>query len=133
METLKQVSGPLPPVLCGGNARIRSAAVEVALGDLDEGDLLLIQTANSLYSFSVSDARAKSGMLMGGQLGERGAAAWLIGAQENTDDESGIDDAKLAAGLRAVFLVATGDEPRRLVTSTIKRLTQVKMRIERLR
>ncbi|MFL6215198.1 MAG: hypothetical protein ACJ74J_15045 [Blastocatellia bacterium] len=127
MKTIVQpCAAPQPQWPVGGG--IRSAAVaEISLDELSEGDMLLIQTANSIYSFILADAGQRCGLLMGGRLGEASATAWLTGAQEHSDDDSAMQESHLADGLHAVFLVASDSESRRLVTSAIKRLTHLKV------
>jgi hypothetical protein len=125
-DTLEQPSAASRPLW--PNIGIRAAAVtEIGLDELSVGDLLLIQTANSVYSFTLTDAGSHSGLLMGGRLGETSATAWLVGAQEDKGDDGAIGESYLADGLRAVFLVAAGGNSRRLVTSAIKRLTHLKV------
>jgi hypothetical protein len=125
MKAIEQTRGAVGPLL-GGIFRIKApAAREIALADLDEGDLLLLQTANSVYSFSLTDVAAKGGTLMGGRLGEASATAWLVGTKAKADGDD-IEERPLAPGRHAVFMVATEDEPRRLITSAIKRITHIK-------
>jgi len=110
-----------------GGAGIKAVSVgEIGLADLEERDLLLIQTANSVYSFSLTDADERCGMLMGGQLGEASAPALLVGAQGPEKGEAGVCRTRLMAGLPAVFIVASKRESRRLVTSAIKSMTHLK-------
>ncbi|MFL6273876.1 MAG: hypothetical protein ACJ74G_01595 [Blastocatellia bacterium] len=107
---------------------IRAAAViEIGLDELGERDLLLIQTANSVYSFTVAEPKEGCGMLMGGRLGEAGAPARLTGAIPRANDDERAQGELLAPGLHAVFLVATAGDSRWLVTSAIKRLTHLKV------
>jgi|SRR5581483_6520376 len=128
MKTIEQLCTPphLPWPVKG--ARFRTATVsQIGLDELSVGDLLLIQTANSVYSFILTDEGPPSGLLMGGRLGEASATAWLVGAQEDSGDDGGTGESYLADGLRAVFLVAAGRNSRRLVTSAITRLTHLKV------
>jgi hypothetical protein len=128
METVEQLSNSPGSTLWRGHKRIRVTAQEVALAGLQASDLLLIQTANSIYSFSVTDEATKGGRLMGGRMGEASAVARLIGAQEDTRNDAGMDETLIAVSSHAVFLVSEGNDSRRLVTSAIKRLIYLKIR-----
>lgn len=130
-DTIEQPAARLPLIHSRGVAGIKAATVShIRLDELGEGDMLLIQTANSVYSFILTDLRQHGGLLMGGRLGEASAAAWLVGAQEQPNDEGGALESHLGDGLHAVFLVASGGDSRRLVTSAIKRLTHLRVPVE---
>ena len=127
-DTLEQPAARLPLIHSRGVAGIKAAAVSrIGLDELGEGDMLLIQTANSVYSFILTDLRHHGGLLMGGRLGEASATAWLVGAQAHDNDNGGVHESHLGDGLHAVFLVASGGDSRRLVTSAIKRLTHLRL------
>lgn len=131
MKTIEQPCATPHLLWPSGEAGLKAAAVaEIHLNELAEGDMLLIQTANSVYSFIVADAGSCSGLLMGGRLGEASVAALLVGAQERSDEDGGTQESHLAESLHAVFLVASGNDSRRLVTSAIKRLTHLKVPAE---
>lgn len=130
-DTIEQPAAHLPLIHSRGVAGIQAAAVSrIDLAELGEGDMLLIQTANSVYSFILTDLRQHGGLLMGGRLGEASATAWLVGAQAHASDDGGAPQSHLADGLHAIFLVASGSDSRRLVTSAIKRLTHLKVPVE---
>lgn len=128
METTQQPAGMAHSVLSRRDLRVKRsvAAKAIALDGLDEGDLLLIQTANSVYSFSVADAEARHGVLMGGQLGESCAPALLMGSQGAGPGAAAVDRSQLVAGSPAVFVVASNGVSTRLATSTVKSLTHIK-------
>ena len=128
METTKQPSGLTHPLLNRSHLRIKKtvAAKEIALDGLEDGDLLLIQTSNSVYSFSVTDASARYGVLMGGHLGEACASALLMGSRGQESGDAGIDATQLMAGFPAVFILALKGESTRLETSALKSLTRIK-------
>lgn len=127
METIEQPSGTPHPLLRRPDPGIRAAAAkEIFLAGLGEGDLLLIQTANSVYSFLVTNAKEKGGLLMGGRLGEASAQVLLAGAQSPAADAGEPDRTRIVAGLPVVFYVATPTESTRLATSAIKSLTHIK-------
>jgi hypothetical protein len=127
-DTIEQPAAGLPLIHGRGVAGIKAAAVSrIRLDELGEGDMLLIQTANSVYSFILTDLGQHGGLLMGGRLGDASATAWLVGAQEQANDDGDVQESYLGDGLHAVFLVADGSDSRRLVTSAIKRLTYLKV------
>ena len=135
METIEQPSSLPQPMLKRSDLRIdRSvAAKQIALDSLDDGDLLLIQTANSVYSFSVADAEARHGLLMGGQLGESCAPALLMGSQDAGPGAAEVNRSQLVAGSPAVFVVASNGVSTRLATSTVKSLTHIKAAFDQSR
>jgi len=127
-ETIEQPAARLPLIHSRDVAGIKAAAVSrISLDELGEGDVLLIQTANSVYSFILTDLRQRCGLLMGGRLGEASATAWLVGAQAHSKDDAELQESHLASGLHAIFLIAGGSDSRRLLTSAIKRLTHLKV------
>jgi len=128
MKTIELSSGTQYPLLQSRDVRIMTSttASELALDALAECDLLMIHTANSVYSFSLTDAKERCGLLMGGRLGEASASALLVGAQGPESGEAGLCRTRLIAGMPAVFIVASKRESTRLVTSAIKSLTHLK-------
>lgn len=133
METMEQSSGSTIPGLRSGNLRIRTsgAAKEIILDSLGAGDLLLIRTAKSVYSFIVSDPREKCGWLTGGRLGDAGVPAVLVGAQSGVGVCAEFWRTKLSAGMRVVFIVNDGSDSTRLMTSAINSLTHINATIGR--
>jgi len=133
MKTIEQSSGMPHPLLQSSDVHVMTSitASEIALDALDESDLLMIQTANSVYSFSLTDAKERCGLLMGGSLGEASAQALLIGAQGPEKGEAGVCRSRLMAGLPAIFIVDSTRESRRLVTSAIKSLTHLKSLLDK--
>ena len=128
MKTIEQpcTTPHLPWPASGGSVKA-TVISQIALDELGEGDMLLIQTANSVYSFILADAVQRSGLLMGGRLGEASATALLIGAQERSGGNQGLQESHLADDLHAVFMVESRGDWRRLVTSAITRLTLLKV------
>ena len=125
METIEQGSGLPQPLLRCPDLQIKALAQTVTLDDLRDQDLLLIQTANSVYSFLVLNAKEKSGRLMGGRLGNLSTPAWLIGSRRRKRASGRTDGKRLATGLCAVFMVSKADDACPLITSAIKRLTHI--------
>ena len=83
METREFYSGAfeLPLYQSEPLAKMSAAVNEIVFDELGEGDLFLVQTHNSTYSFSVTDVKKRRGILMGGGLGAitRNAGGILIG------------------------------------------------------
>jgi hypothetical protein len=85
----------------------------------------LIQTANSIYLFRVSDPRERRGLLVGGALGEGPVNAYLVGTLSDANDAS--DDAShLRTGSRAVFDIESDGAWKRMITSRVTRLIERK-------
>lgn len=127
METIEQHSGSTVPGLRSGNLKIKTtgAAKEICLDSLCKGDLLLIRTTKSVYSFIVSDPQEKCGWLTGGRLRDVGVAAVLVGAQSGLGACTQFCRLKLSAGKRVVFIVNDGTDSTRLMTSAITSLTHI--------
>ena len=98
------------------------AVTEIALDSLTRQHLL-IQTANSTYSFSVTDPVRRLGLLIGGALTERGARTFLAGARSRRS-AAGSDFSRLRVGSRAVFLVSSQSGLTRMITSAVTRLAR---------
>ena len=99
------------------------AVTEIALDSLTTSQHLLIQTANSTYSFSVTDPVRRLGLLIGGALTERGARTFLAGARSRRS-AAGSDFSRLRVGSRAVFLVSSQSGLTRMITSAVTRLAR---------
>ena len=97
---------------------------EVALDSLSATPHLLIKTSFNTYFFAMTDVDHKCGWLIGGEFGEAGVAAMLLGAQGKAEYGTETYAPKLTKGVRAVFLLER--EATRIITSVIKRLVQVK-------
>ncbi len=129
MEFIEQLSGSFNTAPLNGEEMIEisGAADEISFDGLDDNDLLLIQTEHSMYTFSIADSALRRGLLIGGQVGEAGATALLIGIDGAETGSPTIYGSKLYVGSRAVFVVSTrGGLPTKLVTSEIKSLTLIK-------
>src|SRR5262245_6793214 len=100
-------ASPLP---AGEPTRERAeAAEEIPFDELDDDDLLLMQTQHSLYNFSIADSALRRGLLTGGYLGEVATMALLIGIKGEEPDNMTIYRSKLLLGARAIFVVAAKD------------------------
>lgn len=129
MEIFKQTSRALNtlPLSDEEIIEISQVAKEIPFDGLDDNDLLLIQTEHNMYSFSIADSALRRGLLMGGQMGEKGVTALLIGIDGDEPDRTASCSTKLFVGSRAIFIVsAKGGSPSKMVTSEIKSLTLIK-------
>src|SRR5262249_20330302 len=129
MESIEQLSGPFSTAPLNGEEMIEitGAKKEISLDNLDDNDLLLIQTEHNVYSFSIGDSALRRGLLMGGHLGDAGTTALLIGIDGEERRNSTRSSSRLFLGCRAIFLVAAkGGMPSKMVTSEIKSLTLIK-------
>lgn len=129
MEMIGHFSGSLelPPQTSEPMIQISETAKEIPFDELDDSDLLLIQTEHSMYSFSIADSALRRGLLMGGQMGDAGITALLIGIDGAETGSPTIYGSKLFVGSHAVFVVsARGGIPTKMVTSEIKSLTLIK-------
>jgi hypothetical protein len=99
------------------------AVTEIALDSLTATQHLLIQTANSTYSFAVTDPVHRLGLLIGGALPGRRAVTLLAGARSRKSTAES-DSAMLRVGSCAVFLLSSESGLKRVITSRITRLIQ---------
>lgn len=129
MEIMKRTSRALNTLPLSDEELIEISQVvnEIPFDGLDDNDLLLIQTEHSMYSFSIADSALLRGLLIGGQMGDTGVTALLIGIDGAEAGRTAIYSSKLFVGSRAVFIVsAKGGSPSKIVTSEIKSLTLIK-------
>jgi hypothetical protein len=94
---------------------------EINLDALSAADQILIETAHSVYSFTVTDPALPSGKLIGGVLGNRQVKASLVPSQLRISS-SRFDRRSLRIGSRLMFLIEHGSNLRRLTTSTVTTL-----------
>jgi len=94
---------------------------DMGLASLRVADQLIIETAHSVYSFTVSDPATHSGKLLGGVLGNRLVNAALIPSRSASGPSSLIHN-DLGAGSKMIFIIEQGSNLRRLTTSTVTRL-----------
>ena len=97
--------------------------MEIKFSEIQSKDQLLIQTANSVYRFSVTDAAQRRGRLTGGSLGDSERDAVLAGAISATGALGKITLA-LQPGGRAVFYLTATRGIERLITSVITRVSR---------
>lgn len=97
------------------------SAEELILANLHAADIVLIQTANSLYRFTLSDPAQRRGRLSGGVLGDQDVnAIFLGGIVAKTSFLNNTNS--LSLGSRALFVIEQESGVRRMVTSSITRL-----------
>src|SRR5437868_2888108 len=96
---------------------------EIALDSLRASQHLFIQTANSTYSFAVTDPSQRLGLLIGGPLAERRVVVFLAGGRSRRRDAK-YASSTLRVGSNAVFLIASESGLKRVITSRITRLIQ---------
>lgn len=94
---------------------------ELDLASLSAGDQLVIETAHSIYSFTVSDPTTPSGRLMGGVLGNRLVNAALIPSRSASGPVRLVHN-DLGNGAKMIFIIEQGHNLRRLTTSAVMRL-----------
>lgn len=92
---------------------------EISLDSLISADCLLIKTANSTYSFMVTDPKRGRGVLRGGELGSRAATTVLLGAEVRKGAQVSLLLSRVHEGSRAIFFVAVDDGVNQLITSPI--------------
>lgn len=99
---------------------------EIAFDSLRAEETVVLETANSAYVFSVTDAANRVGVLTGGVLGDRPMRASLLGSVNVRETYRAEDAGKVKVGARAIFLYRAAGGERHLVTSPIVRLTHTK-------
>ncbi len=99
--------------------------MELAFNELTESDMILIRTQNSEYTFAITDAEGRRGILSGGSLGDGGRDANLVGALPESGSAIVGDTSKLETGSRALFYLSARKGIERLITSVI---TGIKLR-----
>ncbi len=105
-----------------GHGRIPDEPViEINLDGLSQSDQILIETAHSIYSFTITDTSLPAGKLIGGVLGNRQVNASLVPSQLRSG-RSRYDRRSLRTGSRLMFLIEHGNNLRRLTTSTVTKL-----------
>ena len=104
---------------------IAKSAEELILANLATTDTVLIQTANSIYRFTLSDPAQRRGRLSGGVLGEQDVNAIFLGGIAARTSQLN-NAASLSLGNRALFVIEQETGVRRMVTSSITRLAHAK-------
>ena len=102
-------------------------AKELSLRDLCQSEEIMIQTANSIYSFSVTDPVERRGILSGGVLEGLEVYAALAGSVLEGEGDSYSFLSGLKTGTRALFYIEFGSDVMRLFTSAIKDLVYLRL------
>jgi hypothetical protein len=129
METREFYSGAfeLPLYKSEPLAKTSAAVNEIVFDELGEGDLFLLQTHNSTYSFSVTDVKKRRGILTGGSLGKKRLRAFFICTENDQDKSATSISTRLFIGARAIFaIVERPGTSTHLMTSEIMTLSLIK-------
>ena len=132
METREFYSGAfeLPLYKSEPLAKMSAAVNEIVFDELGEGDLFLVQTHNSTYSFSVTDVQKRRGILMGGGLGKKRLRAFFICTENDKDKSATSISTRLFIGARAIFaIVERPGTSTHLMTSEIMSLSLMKAEV----
>ena len=125
-DHIRTLYGP-PPRIEGFNViqsrrgDAEAAVNEINLDKLAAADQILIETAHSVYSFTITDPGIPSGKLIGGVLGNRQVKASLVPLQLYSNS-SRFARRSLTAGSRLMFLIEHENYLRRLTTSTVTKI-----------
>lgn len=98
---------------------------EIELSSLRKTDQILIETAQSVYVFTVKDPSALSGRLAGGCLGNRPVDTYLLPTWVESGDSSK-HRKSIKAGVKFIFVIEAGIGLQRLTTSPVKALVHRK-------
>jgi hypothetical protein len=81
-------------------------------------DCTLIQTEHSIYLFLEHTPAERSGLLVGGAVGEKPTAAYLVGSMDLATGEADYPTC-LRAGERAIFQIMSQGVCKRIITSPV--------------
>jgi hypothetical protein len=95
---------------------------EVFADELSPQDQIIIETANSYYSFTLTEPKILAGRLIGGVLGNRQVNAAILPSWFAAPCGTSPAQQSFAVGSRLVFMLEWGDNLRQLTTSRITRL-----------
>ena len=105
----------------GQRGNLVGSVNEINLDGLGKSDQILIETAHSVYSFTITDPAVPAGKLIGGVLGNRQVNASLVPSQLR-GGSSRFARRSLRTGSRLMFLIEYGNNLRRLTTSPVTKL-----------
>lgn len=117
--------GDLSLSLSGSAPMADNAVSEIELNSLRKADQILIETARSVYVFTIKDPKALSGNLIGGMLGNRLVDAYLLPAWVEVCG-SRADQKSVKVGEKFTFIIEAAVGPKRLTTSTARALVHRK-------
>ena len=124
-DHIRTLYGP-PPRIEGFNViqqrrgNADGSVSEINLDKLAAADQILIETAHSVYNFTITDPALPSGKLIGGVLGNRQVKASFVPSQLHSS--SRFARRSLRVGSRLMFLIENGNYIRRLTTSTVTKI-----------
>jgi hypothetical protein len=97
---------------------------EVVLDQLAAQETLVIETANSVYSFTLDSPQMRRGVLFGGSLARKPVTASLVVPREGT--YLSYTAPRLRVGHCAIFCIELKGGSRRGITTAIRRLFRVR-------
>jgi hypothetical protein len=107
--------------ICGAALMGDSPVGEIELASLRESDQILIETARSVYVFTVEQPEALSGRLIGGLLGNRLLEVFLVPSWAVRQGSRGLQKS-LKTGEKLTFVCGAGGGLQELTTSAVKAL-----------
>jgi hypothetical protein len=99
---------------------------EMSFAALHSKEILLLETANSTYRFSLTDAPNGIGKLSGGIFGDRPATASFLSSASALEDYQPEDFGRVKVGSRAIFIYQSAEGLNHFVTSPIIKLTHAR-------
>jgi hypothetical protein len=99
---------------------------ETTLEGSQSQEILLLETANSVYRFSVIDTINCIGNLSGGIFGDSPTTASFLSSVSPQEDYQTEGFRKVKIGSRAIFVYQSSEGLNHFVTSPIKKLTHSK-------
>jgi hypothetical protein len=99
---------------------------EMTVEGLHSQEILLLETANSVYRFSVIDTINCIGKLSGGIFGDSPTTASFLSSVSPQEDYQTEDFRKVKIGSRAIFVYQSNEGLNQFVTSPIIKLTHSK-------
>ncbi len=95
-----------------------------SLNALKVKDQLIIKTKNSQYKFKVTDPVHYTGILSGGQIGNKGCTAALLYTIENSLEP--VNNNSIKTNAKAIFLIEVNNISTHLCTSPITSLKLIR-------
>ncbi len=99
---------------------------ELTFEGLHSEEILLLETANNVYLFSVVDAANGVGKLSGGRFGDCPTTASFFSSASPQEDYQVEEVGKVKVGSRAIFLYQSAEGIHHFVTSPILKLRHSK-------
>jgi hypothetical protein len=99
---------------------------ELTFDSLRPHEIIVLETENHVYRFSIIDAANRVGRLSGGSFGKGSKLASFLTSVSASENYQAEETGKVKVGSRAVFVYQSDCGHCHLVTSPITRLSQVK-------